>query len=94
MDGELSKAKGVEMARVYHKCHFCGGKVSEKKITVDYRWGAELVTIIKNVPAGVCEVCGEEYLKGPIVKAMERLVRSKSRPKELIKVPVRELKVA
>ena len=56
------------MSRVYHKCHFCGGKVSEIKITVDYRWRAELVTIIKNVPAGVCEVCGEEYFKGSVVK--------------------------
>jgi YgiT-type zinc finger domain-containing protein len=94
MGRELSKAKGVKMRRVYHKCHFCGGKVSEKKITVDYRWGPELVTIIKNVPAGVCEVCGEEYFKGPIVKAMERLARSKKRPKALLKIPVRELKVA
>jgi YgiT-type zinc finger domain-containing protein len=94
MDRELSKTKGVAMPRVYHKCHFCGGKVSEKKITVDYRWGAELVTIIKNVPAGVCEVCGEEYFKGPVVKAMEQLARSKTKPKELLTIPVRELKVA
>jgi YgiT-type zinc finger domain-containing protein len=89
-----SKPKGIEMPRVYHKCHVCGGKVSAKKITVDYRWGADLVTIIKNVPAGVCEVCGEEYFKGPIVKAMERLARSKKRPKELVKIPVRELKMS
>jgi YgiT-type zinc finger domain-containing protein len=44
------------MPRTYHKCHFCRGEVSEKKITVDYRWGEKLVTIIKNVPAGICEV--------------------------------------
>jgi YgiT-type zinc finger domain-containing protein len=56
------------MARVYHKCHFCGGEVSERKITVDYRWGEELVTIIKNVPAGVCEVCGGAILQGPDCK--------------------------
>lgn len=45
---------GGEMSRVYHQCHFCGGEVSEKKITVDHRWGEKLVTVIKNVPAGVC----------------------------------------
>ena len=82
------------MARVYHKCHFCGGTVSEQKITVDYRWGENLATVIKNVPAGVCEVCGEEYFKSQIVKAMERVACSKKKPKQMLKVPVHELKVA
>ena len=94
MDGELSAKEGVTMARVYHACHFCGGAVSEKKITVDYRWGEKLVTVMKKVPAGVCEVCGEQYFKASVVKAMERLARSKKRPDEMLKVPVRELKVA
>ena len=82
------------MARVYHKCHFCGAQVLEQKITVDYRWGEKLVTVIKNVPAGVCQVCGEQYFKSAIVKAMERVARSKNKPKEVLKIPVRELKVA
>ena len=94
MDRRLSAENGVKMARVYHKCHFCGGEVAEKMITVDYRWGEKLVTVINNVPAGVCGNCGEQYFKAPIVKAMERLARSKKRPKEMLKVPVRELKVA
>ncbi|MGZ8453905.1 MAG: type II toxin-antitoxin system MqsA family antitoxin [Candidatus Binatia bacterium] len=82
------------MRRIYHKCHFCGGAVTEKKITVDYRWGETMVTVIKNVPAGVCQNCGEQYFKATIVKAMERVVRSKRKPKEILKVPVRELRVA
>ena len=82
------------MPRKYHKCHFCGGDVSERKITIDYRWGEELVAVIKNVPAGVCEVCGEQYFKASIAKAMERLARSREKPRETLKVPVRELKVA
>ncbi|MGZ8521499.1 MAG: type II toxin-antitoxin system MqsA family antitoxin [Candidatus Binatia bacterium] len=82
------------MRRIYHKCHFCGGAVTEKKTTVDYRWGETMVTVIKNVPAGVCQNCGEQYFKTTIVKAMERVVRSKRKPKEILKVPVRELRVA
>lgn len=82
------------MGRAYHKCHFCGGEVSERKVAVDYRWGENLVTIIKNVPAGVCELCGEQYFKAQIVKAMERVARSKKKPKETLRIPVRELKVA
>ncbi|MBM4351384.1 MAG: type II toxin-antitoxin system MqsA family antitoxin [Deltaproteobacteria bacterium] len=81
------------MARFYHKCYFCGGKVSEKKINVDYRWGEDLITVFKNVPAGVCQVCGEQYYKAEIVKKMERSAKSKEKAKEFIRVPVRELQV-
>ena len=35
-----------------------------------------------------------QYFKAPIVKAMERVARSKKKPKEVLRVPVRELKVA
>jgi YgiT-type zinc finger domain-containing protein len=82
------------MARVYHKCYFCSGKVSEKKVTVDYRWGEEFVTIFKNVPAGVYVVCGEQYYKAEIVKEMEKLAQSKEDVEEFVHVPVRELRVA
>ncbi len=84
----------MKTARVYNECHFCGGRVSEQKITVDYRWGDKLVTVITNVPAGVCELCGEQYFKAPVIKAMERAARSRKKPKQTLKVPVRELKVA
>ena len=82
------------MRRVYHKCHFCGGEVSERKVTVDYRWGDDLITVIEGVPAGVCEVCGEQYFKAAVVKAMEKTAQSKQKPKAVLHVPVRELKVA
>lgn len=82
------------MRRIYHPCHFCGGKVSEQKVTVDYRWGEELITVIKNVPAGVCEVCGEKYFKAQIIKAMEKTARSRRKPQGVLQVPVRKLKVA
>ena len=82
------------MVRVYHKCHFCGGEVLEKRITADYRWGENLIAIIENVPTGICEVCGEQYFKAEIVKEMERLVHSEKKPKKLIEIPLRELAIA
>ena len=82
------------MARRYSNCYFCGGKVSERKVTVDYRWGDDFLAIIKNVPAGVCTVCGEQYFKAEVVKAMEGTAHSKTKPKKTQTIPVRELKVA
>ena len=79
------------MSRVYHRCHFCGGEVLEKRIAVDYRWGDELIAIIERVPAGVCDVCGEQYFKAEVVKEMERIARSKEQPKKVVEVPLREL---
>lgn len=82
------------MSRVYHHCHFCGGDVLEKRITVDYRWGEKLVSIIENVPAGVCQVCGEQYFKSEIVKEIEKIAQSKEKPAEVVEVPLREMSIA
>jgi len=82
------------MPRTYHRCHFCGGEVVEKRVTVDYRWGESLLAVIANVPAGVCQICGEQYFKAEVIKEMEKLGHSHEEPERVIHVPVRELKVA
>ncbi|MFH1076880.1 MAG: YgiT-type zinc finger protein [Pseudomonadota bacterium] len=82
------------MPRVYHRCYFCRGEVTEKKIRVDYRWGDDLVALIDKVPAGVCTVCGEQYFKAEIIKEMEKLAHSEEKPKKIIEVPLKELAVA
>jgi len=61
------------------KCYFCKGKVVEQQITIDYRWGDTLV-VIKDVPAGVCEQCGEKYLSSDVYKELEKLAKNKSHP--------------
>ncbi len=90
MDGKLQE-KEASMNRAYHPCHFCGSEVTEKRITVDYRWGEKLIAIIENVPAGVCQSCGEQYFKADVVKEMEALVHSQEKPKEMVSIPLREL---
>lgn len=82
------------MDRVYHRCHFCNGEVMEKRLTVDYRWGEDLLVVIRNVPAGVCLMCGEQYFKAEVVKEMEKVAHSKQEAEEILQVPIRELKVA
>jgi YgiT-type zinc finger domain-containing protein len=42
------------------ECYFCKGRVVEQKVKVDFRWGQKL-KIIENVPAGVCQQCGEKF---------------------------------
>lgn len=66
---------------------------TNKTITIDYRWGDKLMTIIENVPAGLCQICGEQYLKAEVVKEMERIANSEETPKRMLQVPLRELMV-
>lgn len=82
------------MPRVYHRCHFRGGEVIEQRVTVDYRWGESLLVVICNVPAGVCRVCGEQYLKSEVIKEMEAVAHSSEEAEHILQVPVKALKVA
>jgi YgiT-type zinc finger domain-containing protein len=62
---------------MFEKCHFCQGKVVEGHITVDYRWGDALV-VIKDVPARVCQQCGEKYLSSDVYKELEGMAKHRS----------------
>ena len=75
----------------YADCSFCGGKVEEKKVTVDYRWKNDL-TIVEGVPAGVCTQCGEQYFRGKIAEEMERLVKEKGEITQEVTVPMTTFK--
>jgi len=82
------------MSGIYSQCHFCGGDISEKRVTADYRWGKKLIAIIDNVPAGVCPNCGEQYFRAEIVKEMEQLAHSGEEPVRMIEIPYREMLTA
>lgn len=72
----------------FSDCSFCGGKVREKWVRVDYRLGDELV-IIEDVPAGVCEQCGEQYFTARVAKALEELAHSRDPAHRTATVPIR-----
>jgi YgiT-type zinc finger domain-containing protein len=55
-------------------CYFCKGKVVEQVTSVDFWWGNDL-KIIENVPAGICQQCGEKYFSPEVYKGMERLAK-------------------
>ncbi|MCX5868813.1 MAG: YgiT-type zinc finger protein [Proteobacteria bacterium] len=49
--------------------------------------------VLKGVPAGVCQVCGEKYFKAEVVKKMEQTAISSEKVEEKIQVPILELRV-
>jgi len=76
---------------MYEKCYFCKGKVVKKRITIDYRWGEDLI-VIKDVPAGVCQQCGEKYLESAVYKELERLAKSKGHVVGTMEVDILDFK--
>jgi YgiT-type zinc finger domain-containing protein len=68
-------------------CYFCKGKIVEQVTSVDFWWGDDL-KIIENVPAGVCQQCGEKYFSPEVYKEMERLAKSPGRAVSRLSVDV------
>jgi YgiT-type zinc finger domain-containing protein len=61
----------------YDDCTYCGGKVTERLVMKDCWWGDGLIALIEDVPAGVCEQCGERYYKARVLERTEELLRSR-----------------
>lgn len=71
----------------YGDCSFCGGEVREEKIELDYRYKGKLF-IFQNVPAGVCQQCGEKYLTAKVVKDIEHKIQTKEKWEKTVAVPI------
>jgi YgiT-type zinc finger domain-containing protein len=71
----------------YGDCSFCGGKVHEEHVELDYRHQGYLY-IFQNIPAGVCQQCGEKYLTADVAKWIEKKIQMKETWKKTIQVPV------
>jgi YgiT-type zinc finger domain-containing protein len=75
------------------ECYFCKGKVIPQKVKVDFRWGEKL-KVIEDVPAGVCQQCGEKYFQSAVYKEMEKLAASRAKPAGRVTVDVVRFKKA
>ncbi len=71
-------------------CYLCTGTMSEELVTVTrYREGSYY--LIENVPAMVCDQCGEKWFNMKTVVKMDNLMNKPIEPNEKhITVPVRK----
>lgn len=74
----------------YGDCSFCGGEVKEQQVEMDYRYHGNLY-VFQNVPAGVCQQCGEKYLLAKIAKEIEHRILTKKKWDKTISVPLEVL---
>lgn len=71
----------------YGDCYYCGGKVLEREVELDFRWGGRLF-IVESVPTGVCQQCGERFFTAAVSEELDRLAQS-ARVDRMIEVPVK-----
>ena len=66
-------------------CPICGGKKTAGRTTysVDLGFG---VVVVRNVPATVCDQCGEEWIGAEIASELERLVEEARQSRRQVEV--------
>jgi YgiT-type zinc finger domain-containing protein len=73
-----SGSGGRDMADTQRSCFFCNGKI--ESITVgnfDYRLEGRLY-VIKDVPAGLCDQCGEKYVSAEVAEKINKLIEAQA----------------
>lgn len=62
------------MSQEIKQCYFCGGEVTSIVMgNFDYRLEGNLY-VVKNVPGGLCQECGEKYVSADTAKILNELV--------------------
>ena len=75
------------------KCDICGGTRQKSLISYNIFYQGKPI-IVENVPADVCQQCGEQYFDPTTVEVLQNVVWSQKKPKRTIETPVFDLLTA
>ena len=69
------------------RCYLCGGETEHRLVTAENWWGDQL-TLVEDVPAWVCEDCGESYFDAEVCKHLDRLRKAPPAARRTLEIPV------
>lgn len=72
------------------KCDLCGGRVEKKLISYTIFYQGHWI-IVENVPAKVCQQCGERLFGPNVVEQLQKTIWNKQTPYKKIRTPVFDL---
>lgn len=55
-------------------CPLCKGKMEKGVVNLPYRLSEKKLVVLVDVPALVCEQCGDEYIEINVVRKTEKLL--------------------
>lgn len=76
--------------QVLGPCTVCGGQVVRKRVEKICTWGGHIIAVAKNVPADVCEQCGERYYDAKVIEELDARLGTLKNNAKRIEVPVLE----
>ena len=56
------------------KCPLCKGEMQKGKTSMPYETGKDRLIVVKDVPALICEQCGESFIEAPVLKRVEKIL--------------------
>jgi len=68
-------------------CDFCQGRTKARKVK-KHHWLKKRLYLVENVPAEVCQECGERYFHATTLDDIDRMLSKKHHVKENLKVEV------
>ena len=72
----------------YGDCIVCGGHVSPKLVQKICSRRGRMIAVVRDVPAGVCNQCGERSYKITVLKHIESMLGDLRKSPKRISVPV------
>ncbi len=74
-------------------CQKCGGECEPQLITLTLRRSQYSFAVIRNVPAEVCQTCGESLFSVPTAGRLIAALQSNRTPDEVALIPIFDLAV-
>lgn len=70
------------------KCHVCGSTKAHRELINEVFKIDDLPVLVENIPALVCDHCGEEIFTSETVEKVRLLVHGNSKPVKSVKMNV------
>lgn len=70
------------------KCHVCGSAQARQELVSEVFQIDGKPVLVENIPAQVCERCGEEIFSSETVEKVRKLVHGRARPVKSVQMDV------
>jgi len=74
-----------KMKTTQNKCPICNGEKEQEKVTFTVDLGTNLI-VIRDTPATVCSLCGEEWISDEVAENIEAVVKEAKMKNRMIEV--------